>query len=83
MASLRLKCNRAQGPRIKRQVQLFDADGTELLNPAETLRAITRHHRTTYGDNGEAAKRALERAASEVRALALDGWGGGTPYHLR
>lgn len=28
LANLKLKCNRAQGPRLKRQVQLLDADGT-------------------------------------------------------
>lgn len=55
LATLKLQRSRAQGPRIKRQVQLIE------------------HCRTRYGDNGEAARTAWERASSEVRALALDG----------
>lgn len=61
---------------VKQLIQLQDVvDGTELVTPAAAFRSIARHVREICGEVGEAALSALHAAASEGRALALDGRG--------
>lgn len=73
----RLRAAKVAPLRATKHVQLTGANGTELTAPADTLRAISRHCKAQYGDRGQAAQLALQRASSEVRAAALDGQGGG------